>query len=132
MIKRHRNEYPVRRLCRLVNVSASGYYAWANRQPSHRVQENQALVLAIRQIHEAVDERYGSPRMHAELVNRGYCCGKHRVARLMREHGIVGKLPIRSGRPILPIFGRRKGLSIWLWCLICTVVESWDGRCDHG
>ena len=47
------------------------------------------LVAVIREIHEAVAHRYGSPRMHAELIGRGYRCGEHRVARLMHRHGIV-------------------------------------------
>lgn len=97
MISRHRDRYPVRRLCRLVAVSASGYYAWVSRQPSRRAQENEVLVAVIRQIHEEVAQRYGSPRMHAELRGRGYRCSEHRVARLMHRHGIVAKQ--RKRRP---------------------------------
>jgi putative transposase len=97
MISRHRDGYPVRRLCRLVAVSASGYYAWVRRPPSRRAQENEVLVAVIRQIHEEVDQRYGSPRMHAELRGRGYGCSEHRVARLMHRHGIVAKQ--RKRRP---------------------------------
>lgn len=91
MISRHRESYPVRRLCALVHVSASGYYAWATRQPSHRAQENTRLVAAMRQVHVEVAGCYGSPRMHAELVQRGFCCSENRIARLMRQHGLVGK-----------------------------------------
>lgn len=97
MIARHRGSYPVARLCRLSAVSASGYYAWANRQLSRRAKENGELVVAMRQIHEVVSQRYGSPRMHAELLGRGYRCGEHRVARLMRKHGLVAKQ--RKRRP---------------------------------
>jgi putative transposase len=97
MISRYRDRYPVRWLCRLVAVSASGYYAWISRQPSRRAQENAVLVAVIREIHEAVAQRYGSPRVHAELIGRGYRCGEHRVARLMHRHGIVAKQ--RTRRP---------------------------------
>jgi putative transposase len=91
MISRYCDCYPVSRLCRLVTVSASGYYAWVNRRPGRRARQNEALVAAMRQIHGEVSQRYGSPRMHAELVTRGYGCGEHRVARLMRQHGLVAK-----------------------------------------
>lgn len=97
MISRYRDRYPVRWLCRLVAVSASGYYTWISRQPSRRAQENAVLVAVIREIHEAVAQRYGSPRVHAELIGRGYRCGEHRVARLMHRHGIVAKQ--RTRRP---------------------------------
>lgn len=97
MISRSCDQYPVRRLCRLMAVSPSGYYAWAGRRPSRRSQENSALVSAMREIHATVEQRYGSPRMHAELVSRGYDCGEHRVARLMRREGIVARQ--RKKRP---------------------------------
>jgi putative transposase len=91
MIERHGTVYPIRRLCDLVSVSASGYYAWRNRPVSRRARENEVLLAEIRQVHEAADGRYGSPRIHAELVDRGYRCSENRVARLMRQHGIVGR-----------------------------------------
>lgn len=97
MIAHHRESYPITRLCRLAAVSASGYYAWANRQPSRRAKENEELVAAMRQIHEEVSQRYGSPRMHAELLGRGHRCGEYRVARLMRKHGLVARQ--RQRRP---------------------------------
>lgn len=97
MIARCRDHYPVTRLCHLLSVSVSGYYAWVNRQPSPRARANLELVTVMREIHEAVSNRYGSPRMHAELVARGYRCGVHRVARLMRRQGMVGKQ--RKRRP---------------------------------
>ena len=65
--------------------------------PSARAQANAELVSVMRKIHDEVKGRYGSPRMYTELLDRGYPCGKHRVARLMREHGLVGKQ--RKKRP---------------------------------
>ena len=59
-------------------------YAWCKRKPSLRASENQRLTLEIRTIHREVKERYGSPRMHRELLSRGHAVGRHRVARLMR------------------------------------------------
>ena len=78
-------------LCRVLDVSTSGYYAWRKRQPSQRAQANLALVAQIRQVHQASKQRYGSPRVHPELQALGYCCTQKRVARLMRLHGMRGK-----------------------------------------
>ena len=101
MIARHR-DYPVRLMCRLLHVSPSGYYAWWGRAPSRRTIANTRLVAAIRQTHAASDGVYGSPKIWDELVQQGETCGVHRVARLMRTHGIVG-IPAprrwRSRRP---------------------------------
>jgi len=95
MIEASHGLYPVRRLCRLLGVSSSGYYAWRNRSPSRRDKENEELLKAIRQIFKDVNGCYGSPRMHAELKSRGYRCGRHRVARLMRRHGLAVRRRIK-------------------------------------
>lgn len=79
------------RRCELLDVSRSGFYAWRQRRPSARAYVNQQLVCEMRRIHQEVDRSYGSPRMHPELIGRGFACGRHRVARLMRVHGIRGK-----------------------------------------
>lgn len=86
----HHRDYPVRMMCRLLRVSSSGYYAWRQRAPSRRTVANAHLVEAIRGIHAASDGAYGSPKIWDELVQLGERCGRHRVARLMRTHGIVG------------------------------------------
>lgn len=62
---------------------------------SSRDRENEALLSAIRQIFEEVNHCYGSPRMHAELTSLGYRCGRHRVARLMRRHGLAVRRRIK-------------------------------------
>jgi putative transposase len=82
----HRTEYPVTRLCHTLSVSPSGYYAWRRRPPSARAAANQCLVTHMQVIHREVQETYGSPRMHAELVARGLLCNVKRVARLMKLH----------------------------------------------
>jgi putative transposase len=74
-----------------MKVSTSGYYAWRNREESKRAQQNLELVRAIKRVHKGRTCCYGSPRMHLELVDRGYVCGRHRVARLVRAHGIVAE-----------------------------------------
>ena len=71
MIQRCRNEYPVRLMCRCLKVSASGYYAWQDREPSARAQENARLVKRIREIHEDSRGVIGAPRMHEDLLDEG-------------------------------------------------------------
>jgi transposase InsO family protein len=75
-------------MCSLLEVSASGYYAWPERPPSQRAKANDALVKEIQAIHYQSHKTYGSPRVHAELVNRGFRVGKNRVARLMQAENI--------------------------------------------
>jgi putative transposase len=75
-------------MCRVLSVSASGYYAWSKRKPSQRQRENEQLTEQIRQAFEQGRHGYGSPRVHAELRAAGIHCGKHRVARLMQTAGL--------------------------------------------
>jgi len=86
-----RSPVPLGRRCELLGVSRSGYYAWRRRRASARAQFNRRLVAEMQRIHAELDRTYGSPRMQPELVARGYPCGRHRVARLMRAHGIRAK-----------------------------------------
>jgi putative transposase len=78
-------------LCTYMKVSTSGYYAWRTREASARAQQNQELLTAIKRLHNGDRRCYGSPRVHLELLDLGYVCGRHRVARLMRAHGIVAE-----------------------------------------
>jgi putative transposase len=88
----------VRSLCRVLGVSPSGYYSWRDRWPSVRSQQNERLVEAMRTVHREIDPAYGSPRMHTELLASGFACGRHRVARLMRQHGLVARPTVRFRR----------------------------------
>lgn len=90
-IEDHRRCWPVRLMCQALEVTPGGYYGWRGRPASARAQTNEALVGAIREVHGEVKARYGSPRIHAELVARGKPCCVNTVARLMREHGIAAK-----------------------------------------
>lgn len=71
-------------------MTRGGYYTWVNRVKSRRQLEDDALASQIRDIHEKSRQSYGYPRVHAELKRQGVFCGRNRVARLMRENGIVG------------------------------------------
>jgi putative transposase len=90
-IDEHRQQWPVTVMCETLDVSTTGYYAWRNRPLSTRRQRQDALTTQIRTIHAEVKERYGSPRVHAELVARGHGCCVNTVARLMRAAGIAAK-----------------------------------------
>ncbi len=76
-------------MCRVLQISRSGYYAWLTRPESNRSRENRQLVEQIRDIHQQSRQSYGSPRVHAELQTMGVVCGKNRIARLMRLNGIA-------------------------------------------
>ena len=86
----HRTEHRITTMCRLLGVSASGYYAWERREPSARERANEQLLARIRTIHVNSRETYGAPRMIEELVADKEHVGHNRVARLMREAGLVG------------------------------------------
>jgi transposase InsO family protein len=94
----HAAEWPVTRMCEALEVSASGYYAWASRPDSPTEQWRQELVGAIEEVHAEVRQRYGSPRMTAELKARGHECSENTVARLMSAHGIRARAPRRFVR----------------------------------
>ena len=85
-------------MCEALEVSASGYYAWASRPDSPTEQWRQELAGAIEEIHAEVKGRYGSPRMTAELKGRGYECSENTVAGLMRGQGIRARTPRRFVR----------------------------------
>jgi transposase InsO family protein len=90
-IQTEKATYPVRVLCRTLQVSPSGFYAWCRRSLSLRAKEDAALKVDIRAAHVASDKTYGSPRIHEDLKADGQQVGRKRVARLMREEGIEGQ-----------------------------------------
>jgi putative transposase len=90
-VKANQANFPVRLMCRLLGVSASGFYAWDERPLSKRALEDIALTAKIHAIHRASRECYGVPRIHAELADDyGIHVGKKRVERLMRAAGLRG------------------------------------------
>jgi transposase InsO family protein len=83
--------YPVRVLCRTLEVSRAGFYAWHTRPAAARTRADHRLGVEIKAIHAETRQRYGSPRVHAELRDRGHRVGRKRVARLMRQHGLCAR-----------------------------------------
>jgi len=89
-VEREKAQHAVVRLCQVLGVSPSGYWAWCKREPSARACADAGLAGQITAIHRASRGPYGVPRVHAELLAAGTRCGHKRVARLMRRAGLVG------------------------------------------
>ena len=103
---------PVRLLCRTLQVSRAGFYAWQARPPAPRARADHRLGLEIAAIHAESRQRYGSPRIHAELADRGCRTGRKRVARLMRVRGLAARRRRRyrvttHSRHALPVAANR-------------------------
>jgi putative transposase len=140
----------VKRLCRVLGVARSGFYAWSSRPPSARSQRDAALRAAIVEIHRQSRRTYGSPRIHAELRARGQRCSRKRVARLMGQAGLVGVHPRRHRRPLRATLGESVDLvnrdftpqgpdRLWAadvtqfrtgegWLHVAAVLDLWSRR----
>lgn len=90
-ISKHRDEFEISVMCRVLGVSRSGYYAWLKCPVSPRKMADQLLLAQIQQSYQQSRQTYGSPRVHAELVEQGFRCGRNRVARLMRLHSLSAR-----------------------------------------
>jgi len=103
-----RAEHSVKTMCRVLEVSRSGFHAWARREPSLRAREDARLTERIREIHRENRKVYGSPRIHAELpMTDGTRVARRRVERLMRPAGISGLVRRRRGRTTISVPGVR-------------------------
>ncbi len=91
VITRHRDEFAVRLLCRVLDVSPSGYYAARKRPPSWHAILDEVLLAHVRIIHADSGETYGVPRVHRELQAEGLPASPKRIARLMRADGLVAR-----------------------------------------
>ena len=87
-VRAEKASYPVTVLCRVLEVSRPGYYAWCKRPESKRARANRALRVRIKAAHQKSRGTYGSPRVHATLVSEGTRVGRARVAKLMRAEGL--------------------------------------------
>ena len=90
-VQTEKAHHPVRRLCRVLGVSPSGFYAWLTRPASARQQRNHRLRAHIRASHAESGGPYGSPRVREALVQAGYRVGRNRVIRLMQTDRLVGR-----------------------------------------
>ncbi len=136
-VSEHADHYPVTRLCTLVGVSRSTFYDWSTRPLSQRALGDEALTAEIVEIHEASQRTYGAPRVHGQLRHRGRRVGCKRVARLMRQAGLVGvhgRRRWRRGKPnTAPAPDLLQGDftaagSDQRWVADITEFGCWDGK----
>ena len=136
-IKAHRNEFDTAMLCRVLEVSRSGFYEWLRKPLSDRAREDQRLLRLIRASYAASHGVYGAPRIFLDLREAGETCSKHRVARLMRAHHIQANYGYRKPRTIR---GRtsvlvpnilQRGFTVAqpnrAWVTDITYVRTWEG-----
>ena len=90
-IEEHRSGFRVKKMCRVLAVSRSGYYKWSKHIRSIRRKENERLLIHIKEAYVRGRGSYGSPRVTAELKDKGISCGKNRIVRLMKQNGIKAK-----------------------------------------
>lgn len=130
--------YPVTLMCRLLEVSTSGYYAWLKRAPSARSVADAELLEKIRAIHDQSDGTYGSPRIHADLSAHGKRVGVNRVARLMTEAGLEGVSRRKGTRTTMRSEDTRPAPDLvdrdftaespdQLWVADITYIPTWAG-----
>jgi len=130
--------FSIRAMCRVLEVSASGYYAWRKRMMSVRAIEDEQLQQRIRTIHLLSRQTYGAPRIHAELQEQGTHIGRKRVARLMKVAALQGvsrrkstrtTRRDRSARPAPDLVDRNfvADKPNALWVADITYVPTWAG-----
>ncbi len=131
-------EHPVARMCRVLGISTSGYYAWVERTPSKRACEDAVLRKRIEAIHGRSRATYGRPRVHAELKEDGVRIGCKRVSRLMRQAGLQGAsrrkryrttVRDRNARPAPDLVDRNFSVDRpdQLWVADITYIPTWAG-----
>jgi putative transposase len=132
-------EHSIKLMCRVLEVSRSGFHAWAARKPSARAVADTALSERIAQIHTASRKTYGSPRVHAELcLEDGVRVGRKRVERLMRVAELSGQVKRRRGRTTIRVQGVRTAPDLVerdfnptavnrLWTADITYIRTWEG-----
>lgn len=134
-----RAEHSIQIMCRVLEVSRSGFHAWAKREPSARAIADQALSGRIAEIHADSMKTYGSPRVHAELrLEDGVHVGRKRVERLMRRAGLSGQVKRRRGKITIRVQGVRTAPDLVerdfnpttinrLWAADITYIRTWEG-----
>jgi putative transposase len=132
-------EHSIKIMCRALEVSRSGFHAWAARKPSGRAREDERLLARIREIHRDHREVYGSPRIHAELViGDGERIGRKRVERLMRQDGLSGLIAKKRAKTTIRVPGVRVCEDLVdraflasapdrLWVTDITYLRTWEG-----
>jgi putative transposase len=101
-VQEHRRCYSIGRMCTLLNVSRSGFYAWCTHRPSVRSVQNEGLMVSIRRIYDEGQGDYGSPTVCGVLQEEGHRVNHKRIERLMRQNGLSAKVHRRFKRTTTP------------------------------
>jgi len=137
-VRVHQATHPIVTLCRVLGVSASGYYAWRQRPPSARARADAGLTARISAIHQYSRATYGAPRIHEELSVAGIHVGRKRVARLMKAAGLGGvsrrkwmttTVRDHNARPAPDLVNRQfvAPAPNCLWVADITYIPTWAG-----
>jgi len=136
-MRQQRQQFDVRFMCRVLEVTPSGYYAWLKHPQSRRAEDNARLLKLIRASFHASNGIYGSPRVFLDLREAGETCSKHRVARLMRANKIravrgYSRKPKSSvmASALVPNVLQRQfdvGKPNKAWVTDITYIRTWEG-----
>lgn len=151
-IDQHSCDHGVQKMCIVIGASRSGYYRWKKQPQSTRQIESAAILIEIRESYKNSRRAYGSPRITLDLKAKGIKCGKHRVARLMKENGISGKAKKKfkattNSKHDLPVaenllkqnFAAQKPNTVWLsdityiwtaegWLYLAVILDLYSRR----
>jgi putative transposase len=136
-IKAHRRQFDTAMMCRLLNVSRSGFYAWLRNPLSDRAREDQRLLGLIVAAYTTSHGVYGAPRIFLDLREAGETCSKHRVARIMRVNNLKARYGYRAPRysrsptSLLTPNTLQRGFTVprpnTAWVTDITYVRTWEG-----
>ncbi|MDI3463531.1 MAG: Transposase [Nitrospira sp.] len=136
-IKAHRREFDTAMMCRLLDVSRSGFYQWLRNPLSNRAVEDQRLLGLIRAAYTASHGIYGAPRIFLDLREAGETCSKHRGARIMRANNLKARYGYRAPRytrsptSLLTPTTLQRGFTVprpnTAWVTDITYVRTWEG-----
>jgi putative transposase len=125
-------------MCRVLDVSRSGFHAWLGRAPCRRRRQDDELVRRMRSIHARSQGTYGAPRIRAQLAHEGIRVSRKRVERLMRREGLSGLVKRKKGRTTIKVPGVRVASDLVerdfqpsepnkLWVADITHIRTWEG-----
>src|SRR3712207_7324696 len=116
LIDAAKKDFPVQRLCKVLGVSQSGYFAWKSRPASRRQREDLVLLAHVRSAFQLSHETYGSPRLTRELQDQGLSVGRRRTARLMRSSSSSRRTSLRD-RKSTRLNSSHANISYAVFCL---------------
>lgn len=125
-IKAHEAQHSVRRMCKLMQVHPSGYYAWQGAPQSQRAQDDQRLSGLLKQAWLESGGVYGYRKLTLDIRDLGERCGKHRVARLLKLEGFARRPATSAGRVCAAASQQ------WLHRTICSASSRWPSPTSRG